>query len=326
MFLVIQIISGFFIVIRLRFNSNLSFESVINITQDTSYGWLFRLMHASGASWYFLIIYLHIGRGIYYKRYKLKIVWFVGIFIYLIRMAIAFIGYVLPWGQISFWAATVITNLLRIIPYIGNDVVIWIWGGYGVNNPTLIRFFALHYLLPFLIVILVLIHLIFLHSYSSTNPLGLDSEIKLRFHYSFTFKDSILFIIILYFFFIFRLVYGYNFIDPENFIEANSLITPKHIQPEWYFLFAYAILRRIPNKILGVIALLISIAILFVLLLKNNKKTVNSFLYKTIYWILVFNWLLLTYLGSCLAQAPYILVTQISRFIYFLCFILILLI
>jgi len=319
-FLVIQLISGFFIVIRLSFNSELSFESVINITQDTNYGWLFRLLHARGASWYFLIIYLHIGRGIYYKSYKLKLVWFVGIIIYIIRIAVAFIGYVLPWGQMSFWAATVITNLLRIIPYIGIDVVEWIWGGFGVGNPTLTRFFALHYLLPFVIVVLVMIHLVFLHNYTSTNPIGMDPEIKLSFHYSFIVKDFILFIVIFYLFFIFSLIYGYNFIDPENFIEANALITPKHIQPEWYFLFAYAILRRIPNKILGVIALLMSICVLFILLFKNTKKAKFSMLYKITFWILVFIWLLLTFLGSCPAQPPFVLIAQIISFLYFICF------
>jgi len=254
------------------------------MVQDTSYGWLFRLLHARGASWYFLIIYLHIGRGIYYKRYKLKAVWFVGVIIYILSMAIAFIGYVLPWGQISFWAATVITNLLRIIPYIGVDVVEWVWGGFGVGNPTLTRFFALHYLLPFVVIVLVLVHLVFLHNYTSSNPIGIDPEIKLSFHYSFIVKDFIVFIVVFYLFFIFSLMYGYNFIDPENFIEANSLVTPKHIQPEWYFLFAYAILRSIPNKILGVIALLGSICVLFLLLFKNIKKANFSNMYKFVFF------------------------------------------
>jgi len=325
LFLVIQIIRGFFIVIKLRFNSSLRFEIVINIVQDSSYGWLFRLMHARGASWYFLIIYLHIARGLYYKSYKLKAVWVVGVIIYIIRMAVAFIGYVLPWGQISFWAATVITNLLRIIPYVGLDVVEWVWGGYGVGNPTLTRFFALHYLLPFVIVILVLVHLIFLHNYTSSNPSGIDREIKLSFHYSFIVKDFLVFATVIYVFIIFTLMYGYNFIDPENFIEANSLVTPKHIQPEWYFLFAYAILRRIPNKRLGVVFLLARICILFILLLKSNKKTKYSLLYKINFWLLSIIWILLTYLGRCAAQPPFILISQVCRVLYFLVFFVILL-
>jgi len=291
------------------------------MTQDSNYGWLFRLLHASGASWYFLIIYLHMGRGIYYKRFKLKLVWIIGVIIYIIRIAVAFIGYVLPWGQMSFWAATVITNLLSIIPWIGVDVVEWVWGGFGVENPTLTRFFALHYLLPFVIVVLVLVHLIFLHNYTSINPIGLDPEVKLSFHYSFTAKDFIVFIVIFYIFFIFTLIYGYNFIDPENFIEANSLVTPKHIQPEWYFLFAYAILRSIPNKIFGVIALLLSICMLLIFLAKNNKKFRFSNFYKFFsYWILVFTWLLLTYLGRCPAQPPFVLIAQLTRALYFLVF------
>jgi len=313
-------------VMKLSFNASLRFESVVNMTQDSNYGWLFRLLHARGARWYFLFIYLHMGRGIYYKRYKLKIVWVIGVIIYLVSMGIAFIGYVLPWGQISFWAATVITNLIRIIPYVGTDVVEWVWGGYGVGNPTLTRFFALHYLLPFVVLVLVLVHLVFLHNYTSTNPIGIDPEIKLSFHYSFIVKDFIIFIAILFLFFMFRLIYGYNFIDPENFIEANPLITPKHIQPEWYFLFAYAILRGIPNKIIGVIALLLRILILFILLLKSDKKTKFSNIYKFTFWTLVFTWLLLTYLGSCLAQPPFVLISQIISFVYFLCFFILLIV
>jgi len=194
LFLVNQIVTGLLIAARLSFSSTLSFEAVINIIQDTENGWLLRLLHARGARWYFLIIYLHIGRGMYYRSFKLKWVWVIGIIIYVIRMATAFIGYVLPWGQISYWAATVITNLLRIVPYFGEDLVEWVWGGYGVGNPTLTRFFTLHYLLPFVILVLVLVHLIFLHLYASSNPLTSDSEVKTRFHYSFTTKDFFLFL------------------------------------------------------------------------------------------------------------------------------------
>jgi len=319
-FLVLQIVTGLLMAARLSFSSTLSFEAVINIIQDSYYGWLLRLLHASGASWYFLIMYLHIGRGIYYRRFKFKWVWIVGIVIYVLRIAIAFIGYVLPWGQISFWAATVITNLIRIIPYIGPDLVQWVWGGYGVGNPTLTRFFTLHYLLPFVVVVLVAIHLIFLHNYTSSNPLGSDPEVKQIFHHAFIVKDFYIFFLIFYIFFIFTLIYGYSFIDPENFIEANPLVTPKHIQPEWYFLYAYAILRSIPDKSIGVIALLASIIILLLLLFKTYKTTKFSFLYKLSFWLLVATWILLTWLGSCPAQPPFVLVSQICSTLYFVIF------
>jgi len=272
-FLATQFVTGLLLASRLSFSSTLSFEALINVIQDTSYGWLIRLLHARGASWYFLIIYLHIGRGIYYKSFILKKVWFIGAFIYLLSIAAAFIGYVLPLGQISFWAATVITKLLSILPYIGEILVNWIWGGFGVGNPTITRFFTLHYLLPFIILVLVFTHLIFLHQYTSTNPLGVDAEIKLSFHYAYIVKDLYIFVLIFYIFFIFTLFFGYSFIDPENWIPANPLITPKHIQPEWYFLFAYAILRAIPNKTLGVLALLTATCgVLLILLVKSPKK------------------------------------------------------
>jgi len=200
-FLATQFVTGLLLASRLSFSSTLSFEALINVIQDTSYGWLIRLLHARGASWYFLIIYLHIGRGIYYKSFILKKVWFIGAFIYLLSIAAAFIGYVLPWGQISFWAATVITKLLSILPYIGEILVNWIWGGFGVGNPTITRFFTLHYLLPFIILVLVFTHLIFLHQYTSTNPLGVDAEIKLSFHYAYIVKDLYIFVLIFYIFF-----------------------------------------------------------------------------------------------------------------------------
>jgi len=234
-FLGVQIVTGLLLASRLSFSSSLRFEALINVVQDSNYGWLIRLLHARGASWYFLIIYLHIGRGIYYQRFKLKWVWFIGVFIYLISIGVAFIGYVLPWGQISFWAATVITNLLSVIPYIGDIIVTWVWGGYGVGNPTITRFFTLHYLLPFIVAVLVLAHLIILHHYTSSNPLGLDSDLKLAFHHAYVIKDFFMFALIFYIFVIFSIQYGYSFIDPENWIEADPLVTPKHIQPEWYF-------------------------------------------------------------------------------------------
>jgi len=319
-FLVVQLTTGLLIATRLSFNSALSFENLINITQDTEISWLVRLLHASGARWYFLIIYLHIGRGVYYRSFKFKWVWVIGIIIYVLSIGVAFIGYVLPWGQISFWAATVITNLLSIVPYFGGELVEWVWGGYGVGNPTITRFFTLHFLLPFMIVILVILHLIFLHHYTSSSPLGTDPEAKTSFHKSFTGKDFFFFLVIFYIFFIFTLIYGYNFIDPENFIEANPLVTPKHIQPEWYFLYAYAILRRIPNKRVGVIALLAAIVILIILLLKSYKATKYSFCYKLTFWTLVFTWLLLTWLGSCPAEPPFVLVSQLCSVLYFFLF------
>jgi ubiquinol-cytochrome c reductase cytochrome b subunit len=319
--LAIQLITGILLVIRLTFNTIFSFDRVIELYQEVRYGWLLRLIHASIASIYFLFIYLHIGRGIYYKAYVTKTVWLLGRVIYIISIGIAFLGYVLPWGQMRYWAATVITNLVSALPYVGESLVKWIWGGFAVGNPTLTRFFALHYILPFVVLILVILHLYFLHIVTSSNPLGLDNPKKISFHYYYSVKDLFVVILVLVFVLIFSMIYGYSFIDPENWIPANSLVTPVHIQPEWYFLFAYAILRSIPSKIGGVLALLGSILVLFILLLKPLEVKHNNIVYKLITWNLLGIFIILTWLGSIPAEPPYIFTAQIYTILYFIRFI-----
>jgi len=244
--------------------------------RDVNRGWFVRLFHANGASLFFVSIYLHIGRGLYFNSFILSFTWLRGIFLFLISILTAFLGYVLPWGQISYWGATVITNLLSAAPYVGQTLVEWIWGGFSVNNATLSRFFSLHYLLPFIIVLLFIIHLVFLHEQKSSNPLGVQKTIdKIPFHPYFSFKDLVRAIIVLSLLIWINASIPFFLIDPENFIPANSLVTPTHIQPEWYFLFAYAILRSIPRKLGGVIGLLMSILIIIPLAI-NKIKFQNS--------------------------------------------------
>jgi len=315
--LLVQIVTGVLIASRLSFSSTLSFEAVIRIYQDTNYGWLLRLVHASTARLYFFFMYLHIGRGIYYRAYSSRLVWFLGCLIYILRIAVAFLGYVLPWGQISYWAATVITNLVSAIPYLGDRLVLWIWGGYRVGNPTMTRFFTLHYLIPIILLVLVLLHLIFLHDYTSTNPLGSDLYQKKSFHSYYVIKDLCVFTLIILFTLGFALGFGYDFMDPQNWIAADPLVTPKHIKPEWYFLFAYAILRRIPDKLGGILALRLALAFLFIFVAKGSKHTPYSNVYKFIFWSFVSIFMILTWLGSCPAQPPFVLVSQIYTGLYF---------
>lgn len=318
--LIIQILSGLLLSIHYCSNVNLSFQSLIHIIQDVNYGWEFRLIHINGASFFFFCIYLHIGRGIYYRSYKFKKVWFIGILIFLVTIGTAFIGYVLPWGQISFWGATVITNLISTIPFIGQIIVEWLWGGYSVRNPTLNRFFSFHFILPFLILLLVIIHLIFLHDEGSSNPLGVNRKIYIiNFHIYFTLKDFLGFIILIYILKFMNLWFPFLLGDPENFIIANSLITPIHIQPEWYFLFAYTILRSIPNKLGGVISLLMSILILGVIPFLNKKFfSIKFFLLNQIlFWFFVNIVIILTWLGSQSVERPFIIIRQIITIFYF---------
>jgi ubiquinol-cytochrome c reductase cytochrome b subunit len=308
--LVIQLVTGIILATRFSGHSDISFESVIIIYQDANYGWFIRLLHSTGASFFFVFLYLHIGRGVYYGSYVYPEVWNIGVVIYLIVMGTAFLGYVLPWGQISYWAATVITNLLSAIPFLGKILVEWVWGGFAVSNPTLTRFFALHYLLPFLVTVLAGLHLFFLHMYGRTNPLGISSNTnKVPFHYYYSVKDTFVFFVFFFIFIIFTLKYGYVFIDAENWIPANALVTPTHIQPEWYFLFAYAILRSIPNKLGGVVALLLSVLILFFFTISSSKLLFRGFNFspisRLVFWTFVSNFLLLTWLGRCPAEDPY---------------------
>lgn len=323
-FLGIQIIRGFFLSIHYCPNIFYAFYSIIHIIQNISNGWLIHNIHINGATFFFICIYLHIGRGIYYKSFSLTHTWLIGVTIFFISIATAFLGYVLPWGQISFWGATVITNLVSTIPYIGNILVIWIWGGFSINNATLNRFFSLHFILPFIILILVIIHLYFLHLTGSNNPLGTNRNLnKIPFHIYFSYKDLLGFIIIIFLLRIIILQYPYIFRDPDNFIPANPIITPIHIQPEWYFLFAYAILRSIPNKLGGVIALVISIIILYFLpLIYSSINTLTFYPFTQIFFfIFINNFILLTWAGAQPIESPYIYIRQSLSILYFIYFI-----
>ncbi|NP_008658.1 cytochrome b (mitochondrion) [Ceratitis capitata] len=323
--LIIQILTGLFLAMHYTADINLAFNSVNHICRDVNYGWLLRTMHANGASFFFICIYLHVGRGIYYGSYLFTPTWLIGVLILFLVMATAFMGYVLPWGQMSFWGATVITNLLSAIPYLGIDLVQWVWGGFAVDNATLTRFFTFHFILPFIVLAMTLIHLLFLHQTGSNNPIGLNSNIdKIPFHPYFTFKDIVGFIIMIMALILLTLINPYLLGDPDNFIPANPLITPVHIQPEWYFLFAYAILRSIPNKLGGVIALVLSIAILAILPFYNLSKFRGIQFYpinKILFWIMVVTVILLTWIGARPVEEPYVLTGQILTVIYFLYYI-----
>nr|YP_010946412.1 cytochrome b [Haplosymploce aurantiaca]WGO57130.1 cytochrome b [Haplosymploce aurantiaca] len=318
--LVIQIMTGIFLAMHYCPNIDLAFNSVNHICRDVNYGWLLRTIHANGASMFFVCIYLHIGRGMYYGSYKLIHTWSVGVLILFLTMATAFMGYVLPWGQMSFWGATVITNLLSAIPYMGIDLVQWVWGGFAVDNATLNRFFTFHFLLPFIIIAMVMIHLLFLHQTGSNNPLGLNSNIdKIPFHPYFSVKDTFGFIILIMLLTILTLKEPYILGDPDNFTPANPLVTPVHIQPEWYFLFAYAILRSIPNKLGGVIALAMSIAILFILpIYKSNFRGMQFYpINQILFWSMLSIVILLTWIGARPVEEPYIITGQILTVLYF---------
>lgn len=324
---IIQILTGLFLAMHYCPNIFLAFDRVRHICRNVNFGWLIRTLHANGASFFFICLYLHIGRNIYFRSFKLKETWSIGVTIFFLIIATAFLGYVLPWGQISFWGATVITNLISAIPYLGNILVLWIWGGFAVDNATLTRFFSFHFILPFILIAIIIIHLIFLHESGSNNPLGTNrNNDKIRFHPFFTFKDILGFIIILISLIILTLYKPYFLGDPDNFTPANPLITPIHIKPEWYFLFAYAILRSIPNKLGGVIALIISIRILyFIPFINKNKIDRNQFypINKLLFWLLCNNVILLTWIGARPVEDPYILIGQILTISYFFIFIII---
>nr|QUE27240.1 cytochrome b [Actias dubernardi] len=323
--LITQILTGLFLTMYYTANIELAFFSVNYICRNVNYGWLIRTLHANGASFFFICIYLHIGRGIYYESFNLKYTWLVGIIILFMLMATAFMGYVLPWGQMSFWGATVITNLLSAIPYLGTMLVNWIWGGFAVDNATLTRFYTFHFLLPFIVLMLTMIHLLFLHQTGSNNPLGINSNLdKIPFHPYFMYKDLIGFIIMIMFLTLLTLINPYLLGDPDNFIPANPLVTPIHIQPEWYFLFAYAILRSIPNKLGGVIALIMSILILIILPMTFLKKIQGLQFYpinQIMFWIFIMMIILLTWIGARPVEAPYIITGQLLTIFYFMYFI-----
>jgi len=320
-----QLVTGLFLAIHYSRDTSLAFNSVRHIMRDVNYGWSLRIFHANGARIFFICIYLHIRRGIYFSSYRQGPVWIRGVTILFLLMATAFLGYVLPWGQMSFWGATVITNLFSAIPYLGEEIVYWLWGGFAVGQPTLSRFFALHFFLPFTIIGIVGVHLLFLHQKGSRNPLGVRSNYdKLLFHPYFSLKDLLGVFIFLFFYFYLCIVKPWDLGDPENFIPANPLVTPLHIQPEWYFLFAYAILRSIPNKLGGVLALVLSVAVLYVLpLIKLSRFKSLSFspLFKKLIWGLFSLLLLLTWIGARPVEAPYVIFGQVFTVLYFFIFV-----
>nr|CAQ51197.1 cytochrome b [Microtus arvalis] len=319
--LIVQILTGLFLAMHYTSDTATAFSSVAHICRDVNYGWLIRYMHANGASMFFICLFLHVGRGIYYGSYYMIETWNMGIVLLFAVMATAFMGYVLPWGQMSFWGATVITNLLSAIPYIGTTLVEWIWGGFSVDKATLTRFFAFHFILPFIITALVLVHLLFLHETGSNNPTGLNSDAdKIPFHPYYTVKDFLGVLILLMAFMILTLFFPDILGDPDNYTPANPLNTPPHIKPEWYFLFAYAILRSIPNKLGGVLALILSIVILaFMPLLHTSKQRALTFrpITQTMYWILVADLLVLTWIGGQPVEYPFIIIGQTASIAYF---------
>nr|QWM94260.1 cytochrome b [Sisyra aurorae] len=323
--LMIQLLTGIFLAMHYTANIELSFNSVIHICRDVNYGWLLRTLHANGASFFFICIYLHVGRGIYYNSFLYLNTWMIGVILLFLTMATAFMGYVLPWGQMSFWGATVITNLLSAIPFLGTTIVQWVWGGFAVDNATLTRFFTFHFMLPFIIAAFTMIHLLFLHQTGSNNPLGINSNLdKIPFHPYFTFKDIMGFMVMLFSLMMITLWNPYMLSDPDNFIPANPLVTPLHIQPEWYFLFAYAILRSIPNKLGGVIALVLSIAILFILPFTHLSKFRGIQFYpmnKMLFWFMLNIVILLTWIGARPVEDPYIMIGQLLTILYFMYFI-----
>lgn len=323
----IVIISGITLAMHYTASTELAFSSVEHIMRDVNNGWLIRLIHANTVSFFFICVYIHIGRGLYYGSYRSPraSLWIIGVLIFFIMMATAFIGYVLPWGQMSFWGATVITNLVSAIPWFGESIVKLLWGGFSVDNPTLNRFFSLHYLLPFVLAALIVAHLIALHQNASNNPLGISSlGNRLRFHPYLTIKDLITIFIYLILLAIIVCYYPYLLGHNDNSIPANPLVTPTHIVPEWYFLPFYAILRAIPNKLLGVIAMAGAIFILIPLSIfqtVNLRSTRYRPLFNFLFWIFVFNLLFLLWLGAKPIEEPYIFLGQIGCFIYFLYFI-----
>nr|ADO22050.1 cytochrome b [Lampetra sp. DAB-2010]ADO22051.1 cytochrome b [Lampetra sp. DAB-2010]ADO22052.1 cytochrome b [Lampetra sp. DAB-2010]ADO22053.1 cytochrome b [Lampetra sp. DAB-2010] len=325
--LILQIITGLILAMHYTANTELAFSSIMHICRDVNNGWLMRNLHANGASMFFICIYAHIGRGIYYGSYLYKETWNVGVILFALTAATAFVGYVLPWGQMSFWGATVITNLISAVPYVGDGIVVWLWGGFSVSNATLTRFFTFHFILPFILAAMTMIHIMFLHQTGSSNPLGINSNLdKIQFHPYFSFKDIFGFVILLGVLFMISLLAPNALGEPDNFIYANPLSTPPHIKPEWYFLFAYAILRSVPNKLGGVVALAAAIAILLVIPFTHTSKQHGiQFrpLAQIMFWILIADLVLLTWLGGEPAEHPFILMTQIASMVYFAIFTLI---
>jgi len=330
--LVVQILSGLFLAMHYVPNTQMAFNSVEHIMRDVSYGWLIRYIHAVGASMFFVALYAHIARGLYYGSYKAprELLWWVGIVIFLLTMATAFMGYVLPWGQMRFWGATVITNLFSAIPVVGESIVTWLWGGYSVDNPTLNRFFALHFLMPFLIVGVVFLHLIALHTVGSNNPTGVEIKTKkdiIPFHPYFTIKDMVGFVAFFLVFGYFLFFYPNSLGHPDNYIPANPMVTPAHIVPEWYFLPFYAILRAIPDKLGGVLMMFGAIALLFALPFLDRSKVKSGAyrpLFKKVFWLFILNFVFLGWLGKSPAEGWYVWASRFSTLYYYAYFLVIL--
>nr|ANH54929.1 cytochrome b [Mammuthus primigenius]APA38957.1 cytochrome b [Mammuthus primigenius]APA39192.1 cytochrome b [Mammuthus primigenius]APA39218.1 cytochrome b [Mammuthus primigenius] len=319
--LITQILTGLFLAMHYTPDTMTAFSSMSHICRDVNYGWIIRQLHSNGASIFFLCLYTHIGRNIYYGSYLYSETWNTGIMLLLITMATAFMGYVLPWGQMSFWGATVITNLFSAIPYIGTDLVEWIWGGFSVDKATLNRFFALHFILPFTMIALAGVHLTFLHETGSNNPLGLTSDSdKIPFHPYYTIKDFLGLLILISFLLLLALLSPDMLGDPDNYMPADPLNTPLHIKPEWYFLFAYAILRSVPNKLGGVLALFLSILVLGMMPLLHTSKHRSMMLRplsQVLFWTLATDLLMLTWIGSQPVEYPYIIIGQMASILYF---------
>jgi ubiquinol-cytochrome c reductase cytochrome b subunit len=328
--LIIQILTGVFLAMHYTPNIDLAFNSVEHIMRDVNNGWLIRYLHANGASIFFIVVYLHIFRGLYFGSYiyPRDRIWISGILIFLLMMATAFMGYVLPWGQMSFWGATVITNLFSAIPVVGKTIVEWLWGGFSVNNATLNRFLSLHYLLPFIIAGLTIIHLSLLHKDGSNNPLGINTNVEtISFYPYFYVKDLFSFFFLLFFFSLFVFFSPNVLGHPDNYTLANSLVTPPHIVPEWYFLPFYAILRSIPSKLGGVVAMISAILILILLPFINSSLIRSSKfrpLFSVLYWFLVSDFLLLGWLGQKPVEDPYIDIGFWCTVLYFFNFLILL--
>ena len=330
-FLLVQIITGIMLSMHYTAHVDHAFSSIEHIMRNVNHGWLIRYVHMNGASFFFIVVYIHIFRGLYYGSYKAprELLWWLGIIILLLMMATAFMGYVLPWGQMSFWGATVITNLFSAIPIIGESVVQWLWGGYSVDNPTLSRFYTLHFLLPFLIVGVVILHIVALHTHGSNNPLGIERkgpQDSIPFHPYYTVKDFFgLGVALTIFFFV--VFFAPDYLGhPDNYVPADPLKTPAHIVPEWYFLPFYAILRAIPDKLGGVIAMFSAIFVLFLLpWLDTSKVRSASFrpIYRILFWIFLVDAIVLGWIGSKPAEGTYILIGRIATFYYFLHFLVI---
>ena len=321
--LVVQILTGIFLAMHYTGHVDLAFASVEHIMRDVNNGWLIRYAHANGASFFFLVVYIHIGRGLYYGSYMTprEHLWCSGVLIFVLMMATAFIGYVLPWGQMSFWGATVITNLFSAIPLVGDSIVSWLWGGFSVDNATLNRFFSLHYLLPFLIAGVVILHLILLHQSGSTNPLGIESNLdKISFYPYFYVKDLFGFIMLMVAFTWFCYFYPNSMGHPDNYIPANPMVTPPHIVPEWYFLPFYAVLRSIPDKLGGVLAMGGALLMLVLLPWLNTSKVRSTAfrpIYRKLYWLSIANFFVLGWIGQNVVETPYIEVGQFTTAFYF---------